>query len=137
MNNKKIITVKASEINDKDFSLYRGFYLISNKGRIYFPTKNKNEYQEKATKDGRYYTVMIKGHRELVHRIVAEQFCRGKDTLDEKNKQLKNTVDHIDGCRYNNNAKNLEWISQLRNNQRYEANKKSNNLHVCNNSCKK
>lgn len=40
-----------------------------------------------------------------VHRLVAIYFVFNDDPLE------KNTVDHIDGNKQNNNAENLRWLS--------------------------
>ena len=45
--------------------------------------------------------------RHYIHRIVAEAFCiKVGENLE---------VDHIDRCRWNNNASNLRWVSHQQN----------------------
>ena len=119
--NNDIITTRDIKNQGNKYKFYDDFYVVSDEGDIYFRTNNQKgdeEYVKKAVKEGRYYTVTIHQKRKYVHRIVAELFCSGQDTVE--NEQLKNTVDHKDGCRYNNKSENLEWVSQGENNKRYE-----------------
>ena len=78
-------------------------YEVSNKGRvrnkktkaIHRPYKNKKGYLQVTLRDGGKY------HIGLVHRLVAMAF------LD--NPSHKETVNHKDGNKENNNVNNLEW----------------------------
>lgn len=45
-----------------------------------------------------------------IHRLVAHAFCEGFS-------EIRNTVNHIDGNKFNNKASNLEWVSQSENNK--------------------
>lgn len=88
-------------------------YYVSNYGRVkhYIKTYDKyillNNYCNKY--NGRYY-VTIHDKTLQVARIVAHAFCDGYS-------EERNTVNHVDGDKTNNNANNLEWVSQLENNR--------------------
>ena len=88
-------------------------YYVSNYGRVkhYIKTYDKyilltNDYNKH---NGRYY-VTIHDKTLQVARIVAHAFCDGYS-------EERNTINHIDGNKTNNNANNLEWVSQSENNK--------------------
>ena len=67
-------------------------------GHVLKPYDNCTGYKKVSLrKDG-------KTHRLYVHRLVAMAFVEG---YSEEN----NTVDHIDACRSNNTAGNLQWMT--------------------------
>lgn len=107
---------------------YRG-YQISNAGRI---RKYANRYQSyylltTATNNssGREYVSLVRedGTRKNLNvaRLVAHAFVSGYSAEN-------NTVDHKDGNPKNNNASNLEWVSQACNNKRAYTNGKKPNI---------
>lgn len=78
----------------------RGF-VISKKGKPLKPSTNHRGYQ--------IINVMINGKRKGlgVHTAVARAFCDGYSP------ELQ--VNHKDGCKTNNQASNLEWVTALEN----------------------
>ena len=101
----------------KDILGYPG-YMVSNRGRIrayaqsYHAWYLRKQYCNEVC-DGRMYIILVNAEGKQkslsVARIVAHAFCDGFS--DEKN-----TVNHIDGNVQNNDATNLEWVSQEENN---------------------
>ena len=82
-------------------------FLISNMGRV----KLKNGFNEKLlygtkTKND-YINISIDKKIHQLHRLVALHFC--------ENPNNKLQVNHIDGDKTNNKAKNLEWVTQSEN----------------------
>lgn len=101
----------------KDILGYPG-YMVSNKGRIRAYAKRykawylRKQYVNEVC-DGRLYIILVgddgKQKSLSVARIVAHAFVEGYS-------ECKNTVNHIDGNVQNNDATNLEWVSQEENN---------------------
>lgn len=92
---------------------YEG-YFISNKGRVksYVPTYEAYKLLTPAPGgfDGRLYVRL--GNKNLqVARLVGFAFVEGHS-------EESNTINHIDGNRLNNDASNLEWVSQSVNNKK-------------------
>lgn len=93
-------------------------YFISNKGRIKKYAKSyKSFYLKKIAYNqisGYGYVCLVNkdGKRKnlSVARLVAHSFVEGYS-------EEKNTVDHKDGNKRNNEAINLEWVSQSENNE--------------------
>ena len=79
-------------------------YKVSSEGRII--GINGNEIKGVLHKDG-YRFIWFCGKIVPMHRVIAECFCEGyKPNL---------VVDHKDGNKQNNKAKNLEWVTQREN----------------------
>lgn len=78
---------------------------VSNTGKI---KQGDKELPFKYEKTNGYYRCVIPGiGRERVHRVVAKAFI---DNLENKK-----YVDHIDGCKTNNNASNLRYVTNSEN----------------------
>ena len=95
----------------KDISGYEGLYQISNLGRVKSFPRNGTIKSERIlnlfhTKDGYLFVCLRNKGRSYpkIHRLVAEAF------LD--NPYNKETVNHIDGNKENNNVNNLEWATR-------------------------
>jgi len=102
--------------NVKDFEPY---YQVSNLGqvrRIDNPKykSQKNYIIKQQTDKNGYVSVLLSvdgfHKRKLAHRLVAEVFISNPDK--------KPVVDHKDFDKSNNNAKNLDWVTQSENCQR-------------------
>ena len=57
-------------------------------------------------RDG-YRHIIVNGKNKDVHRIIASVFIPNSDNLEQ--------VNHIDGCKTNNNVSNLEWCTRSEN----------------------
>lgn len=99
-------------------------YYISNKGRVKHYIKRYKSYVLLKTsincRSGREY-IKIKNTGLQVARLVGFAFVPGYS-------EIKNTIDHIDGNILNNEASNLEWVSQSENNKRAYKNGKAVNI---------
>lgn len=78
---------------------------VDSRGRI-FPYKEEFVAINFNKKNG-YYNVCIASKKYYLHRIVAEYFCEGYS------KDLE--VNHINGDKSDNRAKNLEWVTKKEN----------------------
>lgn len=70
-----------------------------------------------------YLRVVIGKKRCFVHRLVAERYVPNPDGKDQ--------INHKDGNKLNNNADNLEWVT----NQENRDHAILNNLHMCGERC--
>jgi hypothetical protein len=107
---------------------YEGIYQVSDRGRVKrLPeTRGYNHWRNDARLvrtvperivannliNSGYHIVHLyarDGSRRahLVHRLVATAFCPGADPGKE--------VNHLDGCKLNNAAANLEWVTRTTN----------------------
>jgi len=95
-------------------------YLISNKGRVW-SNKSRSILKQKESNRG-YSEVSLKNnikHRQLlVHGLVAKAFI-----LNPHNKPQ---VNHIDMNKTNNNAFNLEWVTDTENKAHTMHNRRQN-----------
>lgn len=101
--------------NWKDIKGYEGKYQVSNYGRVKSMARlnrsgariNEKILDPKPQRNG-YVIVHLSGddgyHRHLVHRLVAEAFCKKKNDTD-------NIVNHLDNNPSNNRSDNLEWTT--------------------------
>ncbi|MHC5248803.1 HNH endonuclease [Enterococcus sp. LJL90] len=90
-------------------------YSVSNKGKI--RKENDRDLKSKGENKKGYVYITMGSEKMFVHRLVAELFCKGKDTIDEYG-EIRNQVDHIDFQRQNNRSSNLRWMSEYENSRR-------------------
>ena len=93
------------------------YYYVSNKGRVKkLSKKYKVFYLRKPTENPENHRLYVnlscdkKVNNIQVARLVGFNFVDGYS-------EEKNTINHKDGDVHNNNADNLEWVSQSENNQ--------------------
>lgn len=106
----------------KDIEGYEGFYQVSNKGRVKslprevldtrgFVRKLKGRILSLCPDSHGYIVVILQKNGDKkstkVHQLVAKAFIPRSDGKD--------CVNHIDHCRENNDAMNLEWCTHQEN----------------------
>ena len=95
----------------KDIPYYEGIYQVSNKGNIKsFKCGKIKILKPFKSKDGYLSVKLTKNKKEKtlrVHRLVAQTFI--------PNPLNKLEVNHIGGCKHNNNLNNLEWVTREEN----------------------
>lgn len=106
----------------KDITNYEGLYQVSNFGNV----KNVrfNRLLKNSRKWNGYLRVCLCKNKKrkdlLISRMVANEFVKNP------NPKKFIHVDHIDGDKENNNAKNLEWVTAKENNVRaYKSGQKT------------
>ena len=87
-------------------------YFVSNKGRVLSLCQNSPRILKpficgNSGNNKGYYYITIKRKNYRVNRLVAQAFI--------ENPLNKPIVDHIDEDKYNNNADNLQWVTQQEN----------------------
>jgi len=86
---------------------YEGLYYVSREGEI---SNGKIILKTYIINSGYKCVKLVRNKKRktyLVHRIVAKTFINNEENLSE--------VNHIDGDKMNNSAKNLEWVCGKRN----------------------
>lgn len=95
----------------KDINGYKGFYQISNLGRVFSIRSSKIMKTHKNSGGYPIVVFSVKGKRtrQLVHRLVANEF------VENKNPQRFKIVNHIDEDKTNPRYDNLEWCDKSHN----------------------
>ena len=97
----------------RDIAGYEGMYQVSDLGRVRSLKFGKTRVLRPGKNNNGYLRVNLKkdGSRKnfLVHRLVAQAFIPNDD-------ESKNQVNHINECKQNNRASNLEWCDCRYNN---------------------
>ena len=83
-------------------------YLVSNLGRVKSLLGYNATILKPTVNNNGYLIVDIHGKGYRVHRLVALAFIPNDDVT-------KDTVDHIDGNKTNNQVTNLQWLSRIDN----------------------
>ena len=98
----------------KDIDGLEGLYQVSNFGNVIslnYNHSNSRRLMSLSKSSSGYLHVQLyknsKSKTYLVHKLVASAFIQNPNDLPE--------VNHIDGNKTNNNAKNLEWVSRSEN----------------------
>lgn len=117
----------------KDVNGYEGLYQVSNLGRVKSLENRSNHKKEMIMRFAKikgYNKVTLSKNSESksypVHRLVATAFIENPDN--------KPHVNHIDGDKTNNNADNLEWVTDSENIRHAIKNKLINQTKGFNNS---
>lgn len=94
----------------KDVEEYEGLYQVSNTGKVKSFHKNIILKPTKNSENGYLYVTLHKlGNKKrfYIHRLVAKAYL--------PHELVKNEVNHIDGCKENNESFNLEWCTRSEN----------------------
>ncbi len=86
---------------------YHEYYMISNYGRVLSFKRGKPKFLKQIVNFKGYLVVDLYGNfkskQKYIHRLVAKHFV--------ENSQEKESVNHIDLDKKNNNVDNLEWLT--------------------------
>ena len=111
----------------KDIDGYDGAYQVSDLGRVRSKKSGELRKMRQYKQYNGYLFVMLykdgKAKKHLSHRLVAQYFV--------PNDNLFNTVvHHIDECKQNNSAKNLQWVDYSYNNTYNDINLRRKNCKI-------
>lgn len=93
-----------------DIEGYEGFYQVSNQGRLLSLRTGKIMSTRSLGTKGYVHVSLYKEGRSIgffVHRLVAKAFVDGLEPGKE--------VNHKNGCKTDNRAENLEWVTSSEN----------------------
>ena len=96
-------------------------YIITEEGKII--NKHNNHILKPQPNAKGYLRVNIGGKRYFVHRLVAEKYIKNPNNYEQ--------VNHINGNKEDNYAKNLEWV----NNDLNRKHAVKSGLHLCGEKC--
>lgn len=101
--------IKSAEIW-KDIEGTNGKYIVSNDGKVATLRKRKKLLTLTKQKSGYLYAMIeINGKQvnKRVNRLVAQAFIENPNNYP--------FVNHLDGCKTNNHAENLQWVTNSQN----------------------
>lgn len=108
-------TINLNDLNDKEFKTIPELpqHIISKSGEI-FSSNTGSSCTLSLSKIDKYYNFCTPGKTYKVHRLICYAFnpIEGKTCLEDYEKLQ---VNHKDGNTFNNNAENLEWVTQSEN----------------------
>ena len=99
----------------KDIPGYEGLYQVSNTGKVkslnYMKTRKEKIMKPDKHSSGYFKVILSKdGEKKsyFIHRLVASSFVQNESLF-------YNEINHIDECKTNNCASNLEWCDHIYN----------------------
>lgn len=98
---------------------YKGFYWVSNYGRVKSARRLLTPFKGKA---GYLSVTLRKGEGKNIHKTISVHRLVASAFVDNPSPEKFNVVNHKDANRCNNNSDNLEWCdSQYNNLYRYRG----------------